>query len=382
MRLIIDASVSSQRSARARRPLGRTRPAEAAQTYTLSMRSQLVVETVVVKDKQGKPIEGLTAKDFTITEDGVPQKIRFCEHQALPASPLPIPPTPSKDEALKIYKRLARTQIAPERQGSTGYKDRRLLALYFDMSAMPPGDQLRALRAAEKFIRTQMTAADLVCDPALPGRLGGCAAGLHGGPQSAAEHSGDDGRGRRAGLGGSRRRCEQRGYGRGVRAGRQRVQHLQYRSPAFRAADRGEDAGAIEREEGADLLRERAAAERHRQPGAAACDDRCGDPRGCFVLADRCARAGCGGAAGRCDAGIAGQCGHVFGRRRRRRTTSNFQQSQDTLFALAGDTGGKALLDNNDLTRGIVQAQQAISSYYMLEYYTTNTALDGQVSGA
>ena len=30
--------------------------------------------------------------------------------------------------------------------------------------------------------------------------------------------------------------------------------------------------------------------------------------------------------------------------------TDNFQQSQDTLYALAGDTGGKALLDNNDLT--------------------------------
>ena len=42
------------------------------------------------------------------------------------------------------------------------------------------------------------------------------------------------------------------------------------------------------------------------------------------------------------------------------------------------DTGGKALLDNNDLTRGIVQAQKAISSYYIIGYYTTNTALDGK----
>ena len=42
-------------------------------------------------------------------------------------------------------------------------------------------------------------------------------------------------------------------------------------------------------------------------------------------------------------------------------TTTGFQQSQDTLFALAGDTGGKALFDNNDLGLGIIQAQQAIS---------------------
>ena len=32
--------------------------------------------------------------------------------------------------------------------------------------------------------------------------------------------------------------------------------------------------------------------------------------------------------------------------------TNNFQRSQDTLYALAADTGGKALLDVNDLTVG------------------------------
>jgi hypothetical protein len=58
--------------------------------------------------------------------------------------------------------------------------------------------------------------------------------------------------------------------------------------------------------------------------------------------------------------------------------TTNFQSSQDTLFALAGDTGGKALLDYNDLSRGIVQAQQSVSSYYILGYYTTNANPDGK----
>ena len=57
--------------------------------------------------------------------------------------------------------------------------------------------------------------------------------------------------------------------------------------------------------------------------------------------------------------------------------TGNFQQSQDTLYSLAEDTGGKALLDNNDLDRGIVQAQQSISDYYVLGYYATNTAKNG-----
>jgi hypothetical protein len=57
---------------------------------------------------------------------------------------------------------------------------------------------------------------------------------------------------------------------------------------------------------------------------------------------------------------------------------TNFQRSQDTLWTLAGDTGGKALLDNNDLAAGMVRAQQAVSSYYIIGYYTTNDALDGK----
>src|SRR4029077_978856 len=57
-------------------------PAQSAGgTVKFQASTQLVIETVTVKDKNGKPIEGLTAKDFTITEDGVAQTIAFCEYQ-------------------------------------------------------------------------------------------------------------------------------------------------------------------------------------------------------------------------------------------------------------------------------------------------------------
>jgi VWFA-related protein len=52
--------------------------------------------------------------------------------------------------------------------------------------------------------------------------------------------------------------------------------------------------------------------------------------------------------------------------------------SQDTLYTLASDTGGKALVDSNDLAMGIRQAQEDISSYYILGYYSTNAAEDGK----
>jgi VWFA-related protein len=57
---------------------------------------------------------------------------------------------------------------------------------------------------------------------------------------------------------------------------------------------------------------------------------------------------------------------------------SNLSGSQDTLYALAADTGGKAFLDSNDLAMGVAQAQRDIASYYILGYYSTNTAMDGK----
>ena len=121
--------------------------------------TQLVIETVVVKDKQGRPVEGLRAEDFHVTENGAPQQIKFFDYQRLTTG---APPVPAEPEHIHIYDTLGRVQISSEAPGSSRYQNRRLLALYFDMTAMPPVDQLRALRAAEKFVRARMTAADLV----------------------------------------------------------------------------------------------------------------------------------------------------------------------------------------------------------------------------
>ena len=57
---------------------------------------------------------------------------------------------------------------------------------------------------------------------------------------------------------------------------------------------------------------------------------------------------------------------------------SRFQRSQDTLYSLAKDTGGKAFFDFNDLSLGIVQARDAQGSYYIIGYYSTHIANDGK----
>ena len=55
---------------------------------------------------------------------------------------------------------------------------------------------------------------------------------------------------------------------------------------------------------------------------------------------------------------------------------------QETLYSLAADTGGKALLDNNDLSLGIVQAQKDVRSYYILGYYSTNDSRTAAIASS
>src|SRR5205823_3676085 len=133
---------------------------------------QLVVVDLAAKDKNGNPIEGLTAKDFTISEDGKPQEIKIFKFQKLEEDILPEPqlaprPQPAEQKAAAQppapgIKSLTANQISAAKQGEVKYQDRRLMVLFFDMTSMPIQDQIRAETAAMKFLKTQMTKSDLV----------------------------------------------------------------------------------------------------------------------------------------------------------------------------------------------------------------------------
>jgi len=357
--------------------IGQNAPVGNTGVVTLSVRSQIVIETVVVKDKKGNPIDGLTAKDFTLTEDGVPQTIRYCERQTMPSALSDVPLKPSGPEDIKLYNRLARTQITPETPGDVRYKDRRLLALYFDMTAMRPSDQLRALAAAETFIRTQMTTADLVSILRYSGgsvdvlqdftadrnRLLSILETLVVGEGQGDAASVDDAS------------SADTGAAFGQDDSQFNIFNTDRQLSALQTAARmlgqlNEKKSLIYFASGLRLNGVDNEAQLQATVDAAI---RAGvsfwpiDARGLVAQAPL----------GDATQGSPGNSGMYSGAAALA-TTTNLQQSQDTLFSLAGDTGGKALLDYNDLTKGIVQAQQAISSYYILEYYPTNTALDGR----
>src|SRR2546427_813387 len=122
-----------------------TQPAQGVPTFRTSTR--LIVQTVTVKDKDGNPVEGLTAKDFIVTEDGQRQEISFVEFQRIESTPADASPLPAAPPAAPIapatpaaasVPSTTPNQIAASQPGDIRYRNRRLVVLYFDLSAMPP----------------------------------------------------------------------------------------------------------------------------------------------------------------------------------------------------------------------------------------------------
>jgi VWFA-related protein len=368
--LLITASAGAQ-------TIGQNKQPGSADTYTLTVKAQLVVETVVVKDKKGNPIHGLTAKDFTVTEDGTQQTIRFCEHQDLGSTAKILPPAPPETEDIKIYNRLARTQVTPENADNTRYKDRRLMALYFDMSAMRPAEQLRALSAAEKFIRTQMTTVDLVSILRYNGgsvdvlqdfsadrnKLLSILQTMIVGEGQGSVESIDDASSADTGAAFGQDDSEFNVFN----TDRQ-LAALQ--TAAKMLGQLNEKKSLIYFASGLRLNGVDNQAQLHATVDAAI---RAGvsfwpiDARGLVA----------GAPLGDATQGSPGNAG-MYNGAAALAVTNNFQQSQDTLYSLAGDTGGKAMFDYNDLAKGIVNAQQSVDDYYILGYYTSNTAENGK----
>lgn len=357
--------------------VGENRNPNEPQTFTLSIGSNLVVEAVTVKDKEGNFIPGLTANDFVLTENGVPQTIRYCERQNLAKMAKRLPEFSSKDADITIYNRLVGTQIASESMGDERYKDRRLLAFYFDMTALPPADQMRALEAAEQFIRTQMTTADMI---AILRYQGGSVDILQ-------DFSND--RSRLLSI------LETMVVGEGQGS----IDSVDDSSTADTGAAFGQDDSefnVFNTDRQLSALQTAAGMLGHVNEKKSLLYFASGlrlngidNQAQMHATVDAAIRAGVSiwtidarGLVAQAPLGDAtqgspgGQAMYTGGSALA--MTSNFQQSQDTLYSIASDTGGKAFLDNNDLTSGIVQAQQAISDYYILGYYTTNTERDGK----
>jgi VWFA-related protein len=359
---------------------------------TFRSTTRLIVQTVSVKDKDGRPIEGLTAKDFTVTEDGEPQTVSFVEFQRLPTTPsmngqvtvgdaapdapaaTPAPVSPPPAAAAGAVAPVTDARIASAPPGDIRYRNRRLLVLYFDMTAMPPPDLLRAYNAARKFINTQMTPADLVA-----------VMGFQGGGVRVKQDFTDN-----------------------------KPQLLEVIQTLVFGEDKDGDGIPDTLEEGTAFGQDDAEfAILNTDRQLSALQTAVGmlrplpDQKSLVYFAsglrlngvdnqaqlrattNAALRANVSifpvdarGLVATAPLGDATQASPNLVTALNGQTAGNlvnrFQRSQDTLYSLAKDTGGKAMFDYNDLSLGIVQAAQAVTSYYIVGFYSNHTALDGK----
>src|SRR6058998_486963 len=344
--------------------------AQQQQPFTIRVDTQLVVETVVVKDKDGKNLEGLIDKDFTVTEDGVPQTISVFQFERLEDTPAPAPPAGAQQPAAELVQPKIPTQITPPAPGDSRYRDRRLLVLFFDLMNVSPADQLRAFTAADKFIRTQMKTPDLV---AIMSFAAGSVKVLQDFtndqealfavlekliyPDDNDNATADTG----AAFGQDNSEFNIFNTDRQLAALQTAVNMLklvnEQKSLVYFA-------GGLRLNGTDNQAQLRATINAAIRSNVAFFPV---DARGLVATLPL-------GDATRSSPGGIG----VFNGNMAMSSITNFQRSQDSLYALASDTGGKALLDNNDLAAGIVQAEQAITSYYVIGYYSSNTNLDGK----
>jgi VWFA-related protein len=343
--------------------MAQTPPAQTP--FSISVNTRMVIQTVNVTDNDGRPIEGLSKDDFILTEDNVPQSISVFEFQKIDdtVSPLRTPPA----VGLGLFQPADSNRIAPVAPGDTHYEDRRLLALYFDMKLMSDSDRFRTQAAAYKFITKQMTGADLVAIFTFSD------AGLR------VRHDFTDDREVLLEVLEEvfdEEAFEEPNFDFGQGGGEFNLFNTDRKLSALQTAVKmlgllREKKSIIYFSGGLSIrgvdnqAQYRATVNAARRASVLFYPV---DSRGLVALHPM------GDASRPSPGGIGMYTGATA-----MATMRTFQGSQDGLYTLAADTGGKALLDYNDLSLGIVAAQRATSSYYLLGYYPTNTAKNGKL---
>jgi VWFA-related protein len=348
-----------------------------SQTPTFSTTANVVVVDVTVTGHDGQAVGNLGKGDFLVYEDGKLQTLQSCELQKLESKPLePVP-------QLKTLQTRGAPQPAPaapaviEAPKKEDLRDHRLIVMLFDVSSMQPQEQIRSVDAAIKFLGTQMTTSDMVSIMTFGTDL-----------KTVIDFTAD----------------------RDLLISTLHAFHVGESSELSTQADTGADAQDISGSFVADetefnifnsdrklaALEDAARRLSHYPEKKALVYISSGiqktgvdnqsqlqatvnaairanvafypiDARGLMATPT-------GG-----DASQAASVGsNLFSGSAQTSLMDNFHNTQETLDTLAADTGGKALLDSNDLTLGMTQVQKDMSSYYMLTYASANGAEDGK----
>ncbi len=118
--------------------------------------TELVLVNVVARDKKGNPVRDLKQGDFSLYEDGKKQQISTFDFEDVDQLPMTAGATVTGTAPGTL---LHSTKKAPP---TLDARDRRLIVLFFDFSAMEPDQIDRSVDAAKKFVSSKMQPADLL----------------------------------------------------------------------------------------------------------------------------------------------------------------------------------------------------------------------------
>ena len=130
---------------------------DSAPVPTIKVESNIVLTNVVVRDKKtGEVVKGLKASDFTILENGKPQRIASFDYQNVDQAAV-------LNEKTTVTGKSVADLLNPHLAAEIGaLRDHRLIVMFFDLSSMQPEDVDRAVDAAKDYINKKMQPADLV----------------------------------------------------------------------------------------------------------------------------------------------------------------------------------------------------------------------------
>lgn len=353
-------------------------PAQQPADYTFRVQTDLVLVNVTVRDKNGNFVGDLKPEDFTILEDNKPQKVVSFDVENIDAVAIqdvaqtkPLPGAQSQPASPVAA-------APPAADSKNPFKDRRLIVLFFDLSAMEPDEIDRAVTSAEHYVDTQMAPADLVSIVSLGSALlvnqdftadrdllkkhlqafsTGSGQGFEEGTTGTTEGTPDTGQPFTAddteyNIFNTDRRLE------AIRSVAEKLSHLEQKKSLIYFSS-GMDRTGIENQ--SELRAATNAAVRSNMAIYTM------DLRGLQALV-------AGGEAQ--NASLRGTSAYS-GQSMINALNSNFT-TQETLVTLASDTGGRAFLDSNDFGQVFKGVQQDTSTYYLLGYRSTNSARDGR----
>ena len=138
--------------------------------FRFRVETEIVLVNAVVRDKQGAPITDLKAADFTLLEDGKPQRILSFDYENLDTTPL-APPAPVQQTVAPSAPTPPPKPILTAKDADKELSNKRVMVLFFDLSSMNPDELQRSVEAARKYLQNRMTAADMIAVVSLASSL-------------------------------------------------------------------------------------------------------------------------------------------------------------------------------------------------------------------